>query len=445
MPQESPDVVTDVLQQLIRNACVNDGTDASGHETRNATLLRDYLGGPGLDMETFEPTAGRASLVARIEGSDPAAPVLMLMGHTDVVPANAEGWRRDPFGGELVDGEVWGRGATDMLNLTSSMAVAFRRLADTGFRPRGTVIYLAVADEEAFGAHGAAWLLEHERDAVRADYVVTEGGGNVMTTPTGPKVLAAAAEKGALWALLRVRGTPSHASMPLRTDNALVTAAEIVRRLADYRPTPHISDIWRRYVAGLDLDPDLAEALVDPDRVYETCASMERLDLARRGHACTHTTFAPTVMHAGTKTNVIPDTVELEVDIRVLPGQTSGDVRATLDDIFGDLRGSVEIVRLLGEEATASPVDTPLWDAMQKVTAALSPEATVVPTLMAGATDARFFRAAGATAYGFGLMSGRIPLDELVTMFHGDNERIDLESLRLTTDMWEALVREFCG
>ena len=408
-------------------------------------MLRDVVGGAGIEVETYEPTPGRASVIARIEGSDPGAPSLMLMGHTDVVPANEGRWRRDPFGGELVDGEVWGRGATDMLNLTSSMAIAMRRLADTGFRPRGTVTYLAVADEEAFGAHGAAWLLEHERDAVRADYVITEGGGNVMATPTGPKVLAAAAEKGALWALLRITGAPSHASMPLRTDNALVTAAEIVRRVAEYRPSAQVSDIWRRYVAGLDLDRDLAEALVDPKRVYDSCASLDHLDLARRGHACTHTTFAPTVMHAGTKTNVIPDTVELEVDIRVLPGQTSDDVRAMLDEIFGDLAERVEIVRLLGEEATASPVDTPLWEAMQKVTSRLSPQATVVPILMTGATDARFFRAAGATAYGFGFMSGRIPLDELVTMFHGDNERIDTESLRLTTEMWEALVREFCG
>jgi acetylornithine deacetylase/succinyl-diaminopimelate desuccinylase-like protein len=206
-----------------------------------------------------------------------------------------------------------------------------------------------------------------------------------------------------------------------------------------------MTDIWRRYVAGLGLDRELAEALVDPDRVYETCESLDQLALARRGHACTHTTFAPTILHAGTKINVIPDTVDLEVDIRTLPGQTAGDVRAMLDEVFGELRDDVDIVDLVGDESTASPIDTPLWQAMERVTERVSPGTRVVPSLMAGATDARFFRRAGATAYGFGLMSGRIPIDQLVSMFHGDNERIDVESLALTTQIWDALVTEFCG
>ena len=160
--------VIDLLQGLIRNACVNDGTRESGGETRSVDLLSSYLEGGGAEMQRYEPTAGRASLVARIEGSDPEAPSLLLMGHTDVVPVNPDRWQRDPFGGELVDGVVWGRGAVDMLNETSSMAVAFRRLADEGFKPKGTLAYLAVADEEALGTWGAEWLLDNQRDAVKA-------------------------------------------------------------------------------------------------------------------------------------------------------------------------------------------------------------------------------------------------------------------------------------
>src|SRR4029079_10354864 len=129
------------------------------------------------EHEIYEPQPGRQSLVCRIEGSDPTAPTLLLMGHTDVVPVNPDGWSRDPFGAEVVDGFVWGRGAIDMLNLTASQAVAFRRLAESGFTPRGPLIYLAVADEEALGTWGAHWLLDHERDAVYADYVLTESGG----------------------------------------------------------------------------------------------------------------------------------------------------------------------------------------------------------------------------------------------------------------------------
>ena len=157
---------TALLQDLIRNACVNDGQVASGEEVRNSDLLTSYLDGCGADIEYFEPQPGRRSLLAKIEGSDPSAPSLMLMGHTDVVPVNADGWTREPFGAELDDGMIWGRGAVDMLNLTSTMAVAFRQLARSGFKPRGTLMYLAVADEEALGTWGAKYLVEHELDAV---------------------------------------------------------------------------------------------------------------------------------------------------------------------------------------------------------------------------------------------------------------------------------------
>src|SRR5688500_6329366 len=143
------------------------------------------------------------------------------MGHTDVVPAT-EGWQQDPFGGELMDGEVWGRGAVDMLNLTASMAVATRHLAESGFAPDGTLVYLAVADEEALGTYGAHHLVDHELDAVRADYVITESGGIPMPTADGLALPVMVAEKGSWWCTLRISGTPGHGSQPFRTDNALV-------------------------------------------------------------------------------------------------------------------------------------------------------------------------------------------------------------------------------
>jgi len=145
----------ELLQALIRSECVNDGTPDSGGEARNTDLLRAYLEGPGVELATYESRPGRTSLVARMEGTGPTAPTVCLMGHTDVVPVNRDGWSRDPFGVELVDGpqgpEVWGRGALDMLYQTATQAVAFRELARTGFRPKGTLIYFAVPDEEAGG------------------------------------------------------------------------------------------------------------------------------------------------------------------------------------------------------------------------------------------------------------------------------------------------------
>ena len=168
---------TELLQTLIRNACVNEGTEESGQETRNADTIQTFLEGAGLDVERFDSAPGRTNLVTRIEGSDPNAPSLCLDGHTDVVPVNESGWDRDPFGGELVDGEVWGRGAVDMLNLTASMAVVMRALAKDGFRPKGDLVFLAVADEEAGSAYGARWMAEHHPDLITTDYALSENGG----------------------------------------------------------------------------------------------------------------------------------------------------------------------------------------------------------------------------------------------------------------------------
>jgi acetylornithine deacetylase/succinyl-diaminopimelate desuccinylase-like protein len=236
----------ELLQQLIRNQGVNDGTVGSGQEVRTSDVLRAYLEGSGLDLEVYEPEGapGRASLVARIEGTDPAAPTLCLMGHTDVVPVTPANWTRDPFGGELVNGEVWGRGALDMLNLTASQAVALKALARKGWRPRGTLVYLACADEEAGGALGAGHVCKKHWDALRADYLLTENGGTVSGHGDELTVTVHVGEKGVAWRRLRVTGTPGHGSMPYGADNALVKAAQVVTRLADYRPSPYVSELW---------------------------------------------------------------------------------------------------------------------------------------------------------------------------------------------------------
>jgi acetylornithine deacetylase/succinyl-diaminopimelate desuccinylase-like protein len=436
--------VVELLQHLIRNACVNDGSAASGHEERSADLLATYLEGSGVDLACYEAAPGRTSLVARIEGSDPGAPSLLLMGHTDVVPANEAGWRHDPFGGELIDGAVWGRGAVDMLNLTASMAVATRRLARSGFRPRGTLVYLAVADEEALGSLGAQHLVDHEADAVRADYVVTESGGIPIPSPTGVKLPVIVAEKGSHWAKLRVTGTPGHGSQPYKTDNALVTAAEVVRRLATYEPRTEIHDTWRRFLDAMDYPEELVGPLLDPDAFGGACDQLP-LAMGRMFHACTHTTFAPTIAHGGTKINVIPDRVELDVDIRTLPGHGPDEVTAMLEEALGELAPKVEVVGALHDPATASPTGTPLWDALGRVSRRFYDGSNIVPMMTVGATDARFFRRLGTTSYGFGLFSTNLSFEDYGRMFHGDDERVDVESLELSTAMWEALGRELLG
>jgi len=431
---------TGLLQDLIRNACVNDGTVTSGEEVRNADLIAGYLGYGGFDVETFEPQPKRRSVLARIEGSDPTAPTLMLMGHTDVVPVNVDGWSRDPFAAELDDGMIWGRGAVDMLNLTSTMAVAFRHLVQTGFKPKGTLLYLAVADEEALGTWGAKYLVEHELDHVHADYVVTESGGYQVPTQAGTRLPIMVEEKGTFWSNITVHGTPSHASQAYRTDNAWVTAAEVVRRIAEYRPDARIGDTWRRYVDGLGLPAEMA----DPDRLDELIADLP-LGLSRIAHSCTHTTMAPTVAHGGTKTNIIPDRVDLQVDVRTMPGQSGTAARELLIEAIGDdLMHKVEITSN-DDPATASPIDTPLWDSLTRVTGRLCEGSALVPTIMTGGTDNRFFRRAGAVGYGFGLFSRRIRFEDYAKMFHGHDERVDQESLDLSTQLWLALAEDLLG
>jgi len=339
---------------------------------------------------------------------------------------------------------VWGRGAIDMLNLTTTMATGIRHLALSGFRPKGDLVYIAVADEEALSTFGARWLCANAADDVRTDYVITESGGFPMNGVDGvPRLPVIVGEKGVFWCILTVKGTPGHASQPLRTDNALVKAAEVVRRIDEYRPAAELHEAWVRFIDGLGFPPELTEPFLDPDRIDAFCDELPLLGLARQAHACTHTTMAPTVMRAGTKVNVIPDRVELEVDIRALPGWETGDVRAMLEDVLGDLADDVEIAFQSEEPASTSSIDTPLWDALQRVSRVFYPGALTVPFLTVGATDARYTRTLGSVSYGFGLHSTAIGFEQYGAMFHGIDERVDVESLRLSTEMWMGLARDF--
>ena len=433
----------ELLQQLIRNECVNDGTLESGHERRNADLLQTFLEGVGLDVERLTPHGDRTSIVARIEGSDPTAPKLCLMGHTDVVPVNPAGWSREPFGAELVDGEVWGRGALDMLCLTASMAVAFRQLAASGFRPQGDLIYFGVADEEAGGTHGDEWIVDHHWDAVKCDYMVTELGG--FWSGDGRSLLITTEEKGVAWRRLTIGGTPSHGSMPYKSDNALVKAAEIVRRITAYTGTPRLDDLWKGLIRTSGLPADLEQMLLDPGRVHDALAMLPPA-IAGRFHACSHTTLSCNVLHAGQKTNIVPDRVELDVDVRTLPGVTNDDVDVLLRGIIGEeMMASVSISVIQGGEATASTTESPLWDKLEARVRAVYPEADLVPGLMVGGTDGRFFRDKGAVVYGAGLFSPSIDRAAMASRFHGHDERIDVESLALCTDLWLGLAQDLVG
>ncbi len=444
----------ELLQTLIRNRCVNDGTAESGHETRNSDVLHQFLGTTGLDVQTFGPSPERQSLVARIQGTDPTAPSLCLMGHTDVVPVNESGWSRDPFGGELVDGEVWGRGAVDMLNLTASMAVAFRHLAATSFRPRGDLIFFAVADEESGSTHGMRWMADHHADAIRADFVLTENGGLHSGPREAPYVGVNVGEKGVAWRTLRVRGTPGHGSTPFKADNALMTAAAVVQRIGDYRPAPRFHELWRTRVETLGVDEEVQRDLLDPERIDAFLDALPSPGPGAHLHACTHTTFSCNTIGPGTdgaaeatrmKTNVIPDCVDIGVDVRTLPGEGADDVDAHLRAALGDLYERVEVQVVMNDAASISRTDTRLWDSLSRSIAKPFPTARPTPQLIVGFTDSRIYRQMGAVAYGAGLFSPDLDPGDFGRRFHGHDERVDVESLRLTTNLWLDVVRDLHG
>lgn len=427
-----PDPVVSLCQALIRNACVNDGSPESGQEWKSVETLADFFGRSG---ETFEPAPGRRSVVYRVPGRDPAAPRLMLMGHTDVVPVTPEGWSRDPFGGEIVDGFLWGRGAVDMLDLTAAMAVVFRRYLVGEVDPLpGDLLFLAVADEEAAGRLGAQPLVEQRWDLVGCDYLLTEIAYPPLDLGDQVGYPVSVGEKGPFWTTLRTRGTPGHGSQPYGRANAL---APLVDGLAGLFHTPSpvaITPIWEEFVRSLDLPPDRQAALLDPDRVDGEIERLAGEDVrwASYVHACTHLTVSPNMVDAGVKANVVPDQAEAQVDIRALPGMDRDDVDQHLRKALGAAADQVEVVPVADHVANWSPRANPLWEAVVDAIEDLTGSRRVVPTLMPATTDARFFRDRGTVAYGAGLFDDRVGFADFLAMFHGHDERVSVESLRLT-------------
>ncbi len=441
MAEPRSDVVP-LLQALIRNHCVNDGTPDSGGEFRSVATLTDYFGESGV---VVEPHPSRQSVIYRVRGTDPEAPTLALLPHLDVVPVTEDGWDHDPFGAEIIDGMVWGRGAVDMLNVTAAMAAVFRPYLSGEHDPLpGDLVFAAVADEEAGGAYGAAHLVEEHWDLVACDFLLTEVATPGFVTGSGLTLPVTIAEKGPAWRSLRLGGVPGHGSQPYATDNALVGLAHAVTLLAQ-SPTPvEISPSWIEFISSIGLDSDLVARLTDPDAIDQAIDELEDTNFARWVHACTHLTIAPTLMQAGQKQNTIPDGATASLDVRLTPGQDAASVNDHFRKTWGpDLFDRIEIVADLDFRANESPASGPLWQAIDEAANLVSGPATLVPMLMPVVTDGRFFRARGTAAYGVGLFDDSVGFGESLAMFHGNNERVSARSVELTTQLLEAVLARF--
>jgi acetylornithine deacetylase/succinyl-diaminopimelate desuccinylase-like protein len=409
--------VTQLLQQLIRL----DTTNPPGNETLAAELLRDFLEAAGVECALYARVPERANLVARIRGRGDG-PSLALLSHTDVVLADPSEWQRDPFGGELVDGEIWGRGALDMKGEVAASAVALATLAREGWRGSGDLIFVAAADEEVGDGFGLQWLVEAHPDAVRADFSINEGGGDRVELGGRVLYLCATAEKMSAPFVLRVRGRSGHASMPGIADNALVKAAPYVERLGEFAVEPQLIPEVDGFLRVLLGDPPAAaDALAAAREIAPLAAEIVEPLLAM--------TCAPTKAHASDKRNVIPALCEITVDTRLLPGQTPADAAAAIRQFLGDGDYELENVEAMG--GTRSPIGGPLWDAVASWVAAEEPGAAAAPICVAGFTDSHWMREAfGTIAYGF--FPARA-LDPAVAarLIHSADERVPVADLEL--------------
>jgi acetylornithine deacetylase/succinyl-diaminopimelate desuccinylase-like protein len=413
--------VTELLQELIRI----DTTNPPGDETPAAELLRSYLEDAGVSCELYAKIPERANLVARIPGRGDG-PTLLFLSHTDVVLADASEWSADPFGGELRDGEVWGRGALDMKGQVAAEAVAIASLAREGFEPAGDLIFCATADEEVGAGFGASWLCETHPDAVRCDYLINEGSGDRVELGGSAFYLCSVSEKMSAPFRLRVLGRSGHASMPGIADNALVKAAPLIAALGAYKPEqqliPEVEALIETVTGTRPASP--AEVLEQARAVAPLLAEMVEPLLSM--------TLAPTMANASQKRNVIPAVVDITVDSRLLPGMTTDDQQEIVRGILGE--GDYELASLESHGGTRSEIKTPLWDAVSSWVDSVDPGARPAPICVAGFTDSHWFREAfGTVAYGF-FPSRVMPIETAARLIHSADERVPVEDLELGVD-----------
>jgi acetylornithine deacetylase/succinyl-diaminopimelate desuccinylase-like protein len=421
----------ELLQRLIRI----DTTNPPGNETAAAELLRDYLEAAGVECELYARVPERANLVARIRGTGDG-PSLALLSHTDVVLADAGEWERDPFGGELVGDDVWGRGALDMKGEVAASAVALATLAREGWRGSGDLIFVAAADEEVGDGFGLQWLVEAHPAAVRADYSVNEGGGERLDLGGRVVYLCSVAEKMSAPFRLRVHGRSGHASMPSIADNALVKAAPLIARLGEFRAEPQlIPEVEAFLDATLGNVPSAGDALAAARDLSPLAAEVVEPLLAM--------TVSPTKVRASDKRNVIPAVCEVTIDIRLLPGQTAADAEDELRAWLGD--GDYELANIEASGGTRSPIGGPLWDAVREFVEAEEPGAVAAPICVAGFTDSHWLREAfGTVAYGF-FPARAMDAEVAARLIHSANERVPVDDLELGVRFLVHAARSVCG
>ncbi len=411
------DEVASLLSDLIRL-----NTSNPTHPERPAAeWVAEKLDEVGIAAQIIEAAPGRASTIARIEGNDSSRAPLLIHGHLDVVPADADEWSIDPFSGEIKDGYVWGRGAIDMKDMDAMVLALVREWTRSRRKPPRDVVLAFVSDEEAGGRQGAHYLVDHHADLFAdCTEAIGEVGGFSISLNQNARVYAVqTAEKGINWLQLRAVGAPGHGSM-VHDDNAVTRLAEAVARIGTHQWPVVITDTVRATVAGLsqisgqDLDPD------DIDRWLPMLGPASRMI-----GATIRNTANPTMLEAGYKSNVIPSRATATIDARFLPGQEDA-LLETIDELIGE---DVEREFLVRDIAVETTFDGELVDAMSAALKAEDPGAIPMPYLMSGGTDAKSFSTMGIRCFGFSPL--QLPADfEFMSLFHGIDERVPVDALK---------------
>ncbi|MBV9594632.1 MAG: M20/M25/M40 family metallo-hydrolase [Actinobacteria bacterium] len=414
-----PGAATEVVDLLVDLVRIN--TSNPTHPERPAAeWVAAKLDEVGIASQIVESEPGRASTIARIEGSDPSRPPLLIHGHLDVVPADAGEWSVDPFGGEIRDGFVWGRGTVDMKDMDAMTLAVVRDWARSGRRPPRDLVLAFVADEEAGGRQGAHWLVDNHPElfADCTEAISEVGGFSVSVGGDLRLYMIQTAEKGIGWLKLIAEGRPGHGSM-LHDDNVVTRLAGAVSRIGEYDFPLVMTDTVRAFLehlaalTGLDIDPD------DPEPALPKLGAM-----ARMIGATIRNTANPTMLSAGYKANVIPSRAEAVIDTRFLPGQEEA-LLAKVQELAGAGISHEWIVRDIAVETS---YDGAIVDSMAQALRSEDPGAQPVPYLMSGGTDAKSFSTLGIRCFGFAPLL--LPPDlDFTALFHGIDERVPIEGL----------------
>ncbi len=442
--QDACGEVTALLQSLLRV----DTSNPPGNELPAATLLQDSLAADGLTSEIIEPAQGRANLICRFS-SGSQEPPLLLATHLDVVSApESEPWTCPPFGGELHQGMIWGRGAIDMKHMVAMSAMVLKLLARREAKLKRDIIFAAVADEEAGCELGSKFLVENHPEKVNAGFALGEVGGFPIAFGKNLFTLVMTAEKGICWLRLRALGPSGHGSIP-RKDSAVLKLSRALERITksplSYHKTPVVETFIRelakqqpktlQWLLLLLLNPRIGSRLLE-----YLPHSIESL---RNFRAWLHNTVTPTVLRAGEATNVLPAEALAEIDGRLLPGQTA-------DDLIRELRGRAgkEITYELIKQSPGMvnhPPDSALWSCIKGAVKQNDPSLKVVPYMSGGFTDAEYFTTLGMRWYGFTPLwfDPRLEI-KISDLFHGIDERIPEDGLHWGLKVLYDVVKSFC-